>query len=88
MKKRHQRRPKDPPKGRPPVGHYAHLKYMLALPKRVERIAGDLRVLSSTFATLFSDENFVTLLQAESITVPTYLKLLLEQEVKRAHEVA
>jgi hypothetical protein len=88
MKKKYQARVKARPEGQTSiVGHYAYLKYMLALPKRVDRVGRDLRVLNSTFAALFSDENFVTLLRAESMAVPTYLKPLVEEETKRAHEI-
>ena len=40
----------------------------LALPSRAEATAKLLRNLSAVFAELFADENFVTLLQAESQT--------------------
>jgi len=55
-------------------GHLLHVKYMEAVPKRAHLVAEHLRTLRETFETLFSDENFVTLLRAESMTsVPIYL---------------
>jgi hypothetical protein len=80
MKKKCEERAKGRPKGRMSVvAHYAYLKYMLDVPKRVDRVARDLQLLNSTFATLFSDENFVTLLRAESMTAPTYFKPLVKE---------
>jgi len=53
----------------------------LALPDRAEATERLLRSLSRVFAELFADENFVTLLQAESRTkVPEYLRTALEEE--------
>ncbi len=51
----------------------------LALPQRAEATARLLRDLRSVFAELFSDENFITLLRAESRTkLPDYLRATLE----------
>jgi len=47
---------------------------MEAVPKRANLVAQHLRTLKENFETLFSDENFVTLLRAESMArVPIYL---------------
>jgi len=55
-------------------GHLLHVKYMEAVPKRLSLVSRHLRMLKETFETLFSDENFVTLLKAEGLgTLPTYL---------------
>jgi hypothetical protein len=60
----------------------------LALPRRAEATARLLRDLRSVFADLFSDENFITLLQAESrTTIPDYLRATLE-EAKARHDIA
>jgi hypothetical protein len=63
------------------TGHSVHVEYTVALPKRADLAARHLHLLNATFGTLFSDENFVTLLRAESMTaIPMYLKGLLEEE--------
>lgn len=63
------------------------VKNTLALPHRAEAVAESLRRTTALFKELFSDENFVTLLQAESLTtVPEYLYPLLE-EARDGHEV-
>lgn len=60
----------------------------LALPRRAkatERLLGNLRTI---FAELFGDENFITLLQAESqTTIPEYLRTTLEG-AKSRHDIA
>jgi hypothetical protein len=54
---------------------------MEAVPKRAALVAQHLRTLDGIFGTLFSDENFVTLLRAESMTrVPVYFQPLLKEE--------
>jgi len=69
------------------TGHSVHVKYTIALPKRADLVANRLCLLKAVFRKLFSDENFLTLLQAESMTVPTYLKPLLEEEERLANEI-
>jgi len=70
------------------TGHYFHAKYSAALPERADFVKRRLDLLNEVFRILFSDENFVTLLRAESIsTIPAYFGPLLEEE-KRAHEIA
>jgi len=60
----------------------------LALPRRAEATARLLRDLRSIFTEFFSDENFITLLQAESrTTLPGYLRTTLEQ-AKGRHDIA
>jgi dTDP-4-dehydrorhamnose 3,5-epimerase-like enzyme len=50
-----------------------------ALPGRAEATARLLRDLRGVFAELFSDENFITLLEAESrTTIPGYLRTTFE----------
>jgi len=52
----------------------------LALPERAEAVAQRLEQVNAVFADLFSDENFVTLLRAESMTtIPRYLMALFEK---------
>jgi hypothetical protein len=56
-------------------GHVLHVRYMEAVPKRAHLVAQYLRALRENFEKLFSDEDFVTLLRAESMTmVPIYLQ--------------
>lgn len=55
-------------------GQALHLHQTMALPARAASTAKRLELLRSVFGRLFADENFVTLLRAESITtVPAYL---------------
>jgi hypothetical protein len=54
---------------------------MEAVPKRARDVAQHLLLLRENFQTLFSDENFVTLLRAESLTMaPIYFQPLLTGE--------
>lgn len=58
----------------------------LALPERAKTVASLLSCLRAVFGELFSDENFLVLLEAESLwTIPTYLNPLLE-EARNEHE--
>jgi hypothetical protein len=51
-----------------------------ALPERAAATARNVQLLSAAFRTLFADENFVTLLEAEALTqIPVWLKPILEQ---------
>jgi hypothetical protein len=69
------------------TGHAVYLQYTLTLPRRAELVRRHLGVLNRIFLRLFGDENFVTLLRAESMTtIPVYLKLLLEKHTCR-HEI-
>lgn len=62
-------------------GHLIHVRYMEAVPKRAALVAQHLRTLNGIFGALLSDENFVTLLRAESMTrVPIYFQPLLKEE--------
>lgn len=62
-------------------GHLIHVRYMEAVPKRADLVVRHLRTVKQIFETLFADENFVTLLRAESMTmVPVYLQPLLTGE--------
>jgi hypothetical protein len=55
------------------TGRAIHLRYTLELPERAKLAARHLRLVNETFARLFADENFLTLLRAESIpTIPVY----------------
>jgi hypothetical protein len=63
------------------IAHQSHVRQILALPKQVEWTADQLANFRSIFGRLFSDENFVTLLRAESLTrVPEYLGRLFKTE--------
>jgi hypothetical protein len=56
------------------------VKYTSALPDRAASAASGLRRLKEVFKQLFSDENFVTLLRAESMTaIPEYLRCLMKE---------
>jgi hypothetical protein len=56
------------------------IKNTVALPERADLVATCLRRLNEFFRELFADENFVTLLRAESMTViPAYLKEPVEE---------
>lgn len=58
------------------------------LPERAARITRCLHSFEVTFRNLLSDENFLTLLQAEAMTmVPEYLRPILN-ETKIRHEIA
>jgi hypothetical protein len=60
----------------------------VALPHRAKVTRTMLRDLSMVFGELFADENFVTLLQAESRTmIPEYLRTVLH-EAKTRHDIA
>lgn len=61
------------------TGHRLHTAYSTALPERAAFVERQLTVINSVFKTLFSDENFRTLMRAESLAaVPVYFKSLLE----------
>jgi hypothetical protein len=63
------------------------VKNTLALPERADAVAQDLRCVNAVFANLFSDENFVTLLRAESMTtIPKCLMTLFEKATD-GHEI-
>ena len=81
MKKIYRERVMNRPEQRTATtGHAVYLQYTLTLPTRAELVSRHLGVLNRVFLRLFGDENFVTLLRAESLTnVPVYLKLLLEK---------
>jgi hypothetical protein len=88
MKKLYRDRVKNRPKKEIAfIGHSVHVEYTVALPKRADLVARHLYPLNAIFGRLFSDENFLTLLRAESITtIPAYLRPLLEEERNR-HEI-
>ena len=63
------------------------IKHSLALPDRAESVAKYLRTLNGVFRQLLSDENFVTLLRAESIAaIPGYLEPLVKKG-EDGHEI-
>jgi hypothetical protein len=69
-------------------GITVQVRNSLALPERAATAAKLLRNSNAVFGDLFADENFVTLLQAESLTtIPSYLKVIFD-EAKIRHEVA
>jgi len=62
------------------ASHSVHLAYTIALPRRAELVARRLHLLVTIFGELFADENFLTLLRAESMTMlPAHLYSLLER---------
>jgi len=57
------------------------------LPERAQSVAKNLAALNTIFGQLFGDENFITLLEAESLTaLPRYLQPLYE-EARDGHEI-
>jgi hypothetical protein len=75
VKKKYRDRVKNRPKKEiARTGHAAHVEYTAALPKRADLVARHLEILNVTFENLLSDEHFLTLLRAESMTtIPHYL---------------
>jgi hypothetical protein len=72
---------------RPKKVQTPRIKYTLALPVRAESVAHSLRALREVLRRPFSDENFVTLLRAESMAlIPESLRPLLEKG-SREHEI-
>lgn len=58
------------------------------LPERAARVAGCLHSFEVTFRNLLLDENFLTLLQAEDMTmIPEFLRTILH-EAKTWHDIA
>jgi hypothetical protein len=58
-----------------------------ALPERAQSVAKNLEAMNAVFGYLFGDENFITLLEAESLTaLPRYLQPLYE-EARDGHEI-
>ena len=69
-------------------GITVQVRNSLALPERAATAEKLLRDSNAVFGDLFADENFVTLLQAESLTtIPSYLRGIFD-EAKNRHEVA
>jgi len=63
------------------------VQYSSALPGRVNAVARHLKTLKEIFGVLFSDENFLTLLQAEGLTeVPQFFASIAE-EARNAYEI-
>jgi hypothetical protein len=63
------------------------VRFALALPTRSEDVAHQLLILDDVLRLLFADENFVTLLEAESMTaVPARYQALFE-EVSHGNEM-
>ena len=51
-----------------------------ALPERAAATARNLQILDAAFRALFADDNFVTLLEAETLTeIPIWLNPIFEQ---------
>jgi hypothetical protein len=56
------------------------VKHTIALPVRAQSVSDSRMALNRIFLKLFSDENFVTLLRAESMTaMPAYLQPLVKE---------
>jgi hypothetical protein len=56
------------------------VKLSSALPSRAASASNGLNTIKEVFSQLFSDENFVTLLRAESMTaIPAYLRPLMKE---------
>ena len=68
-------------------GHFVYAAYSAALPERGAFVERELSLVNSIFRKLFLDENFRTLMRAESLTAaPAYFKPLLEDARKHAQE--
>lgn len=69
------------------TGHVIYEEYSIALPARTKLVMRHLSNIREMYRKLFSDENFLTLLQAEAVTtIPAYLRPLLE-EARSEHEI-
>jgi hypothetical protein len=81
VKKTYRERVMNPPRRQTAItGHAVYLQYTLTLPGRAELVRRHLGVLNRVFSKLFGDENFVTLLRAESMTtIPVNLKPAIEE---------
>jgi hypothetical protein len=56
------------------------VKNSIALPVRAQSVSASRMALNGIFLKLFSDDNFVTLLRAESMTaIPAYLQPLVKE---------
>jgi hypothetical protein len=63
------------------------VKNTMALPGRAKTVATCLQRVNAVFRKLFSDENFITILEAESLTtIPGYISPLLE-EARNGNEI-
>jgi hypothetical protein len=70
------------------LSHRIHVEYATALPRRADFVAKGLAQLNAIFGTLLADDNFLTLLRAESITsLPMYFKPLLDRNRRDVDEV-
>ncbi|HEX4005483.1 MAG TPA: hypothetical protein VHX60_04880 [Acidobacteriaceae bacterium] len=65
----------------------ARVKYSSALPGRVDAVAEYQKTMEEIFAILFSDENFLTLLQAEGLAQVPQLFASLAEKARRAYEI-
>jgi hypothetical protein len=73
-------------KSKKPKRITVQVKNTIALPERARTVASLLSRLRTVFGELFPDENFLVLLEAESLcTIPAYLNPLLE-EARNGHE--
>ena len=79
MKKIHRERVKNRPhKYTAFTGHAVYDQYSATLPNRAKLVTSHLARTREVFERLFTDENFLTLLEAEGATIPGYLSSLLE----------
>jgi len=63
------------------------VQYSSALPGRVDAVAEYLKTTKEIFAILFSDENFLTLLEAEGLTQFPQLFASLAEKARGAYEI-
>jgi hypothetical protein len=77
------------PKGPAAItGHAVYERYSTALPLRAGLVAKHLDMFNGIFSRLFSDEHFVTLLRAESMSlIPSVVRLMLQREKERINEI-
>ena len=64
------------------TGHFYYAKYSAAVPLRADTVRDYLGSINSIFRVLFSDENFLTLMRAESVTIPFYFNRLMEESTR------
>ena len=82
MKVVRSKRIKGLPKASPTTGHEHYAKYSAALPIRAALARQSLAAFNLIFKSLLSDENFRTLMRAESMTIPSFLMPLLQEKEK------
>ena len=82
-------KPKSRKKQAAITGHSVYERDTAALRPRAKLVAGHLDALNDLFRRLLSDEHFVTLLRAESLSsIPSSLAVMLKQEKGPSNEIS